>query len=74
MTNFKERYKDMIGNKFGRLTVVEMLNEPYYTLVSYGGPLIKCVCECGEKVDVPRVYLIRNKRKSCGCLAIEKRQ
>lgn len=56
--------QDIIGQKFGKLTVLECLGKlddrP-------GKPLCyKCVCECGREISVLRNSLIRGLSKSCG--------
>ena len=52
---------DIIGKKFGRLTVVEFSHskgyEKYYT----------CRCDCGKTKTVLKGNLIHGKTKSCGC-------
>lgn len=52
---------DMVGQKFGRLTVL-----------SYSGNLKwLCRCVCGNMIDVPRQCLRKNLTRSCGCLRIQ---
>lgn len=57
---------DLIGEKFGRLTVVRL------------GPTKnnrrtwECLCECGKTVFVQTSNLTKNKTQSCGCLQKEK--
>lgn len=52
---------DIIGKKFGRLTVVEFSHskgyEKYYT----------CRCDCGKIKTVLKGNLLYGKTKSCGC-------
>ena len=51
----------MIGNKYGKLTVVSTENQGKKTL-------LKCICDCGNVIIRP-TYLIATKQiKSCGCL------
>ena len=69
MINYAEKYKDMIGQKFGRLTVLGIC-----ATGDYRGPQVSCVCDCGKKKIVWRVYLMRRKTKSCGCLALEQKR
>lgn len=49
--------KDETGNKYGKLTVLEYLGKKKY----------KCLCDCGNTVDVYTDNLRSGKTKSCGC-------
>lgn len=56
------RGKDLIGQRFGRLVVIEKLptkNNRYWW---------RCKCDCGNFKDVPTRYLTAGRTKSCGCL------
>lgn len=54
---------NIIGQKFGRLTVIEALN------IKKGDSIIhKCICDCGNIISIPKSYLMQGKYKSCGCL------
>ena len=53
--------EDIIGKKFGRLTVLEVFSEN-------GRKKSKCQCECGNKTVVRIDLLKSNHTKSCGCL------
>lgn len=59
--------KDWTGMVFGRLTVIER-SEDYVS--PSGRHLVKwrCVCECGNKVEVTACQLSSGKTQSCGCL------
>lgn len=54
---------DLIGRKFGRLTVVSKIN-------SRGTFKWRCVCECGNEriLTIKRPCLENGSIKSCGCL------
>jgi len=58
-------YKDRIGQKFGRLTIIQYVskndNRGYYL----------CKCECGNEKIVSATNLIKGDINSCGCLARE---
>jgi hypothetical protein len=57
------RNKDMIGLKFGRLTVLSKNdNRKYY---------YDCICDCGKKTTVYISKLNSGHTKSCGCLCRE---
>lgn len=59
---------DIIGQKFGRLRILEVItkkedkNRKYY----------KCKCECGNVVIIRADSLKSGKTQSCGCLQKEK--
>ena len=55
---------DMIGQKFGKLTVLEELPERYKD----GSKQYKCICECGNYTNVVGYSLRKGNTKSCGCL------
>lgn len=48
---------DLVGKKFGRLTVIEPV-PPIYQ---------KCKCDCGNKVIVATYNLTNSNTQSCGC-------
>lgn len=55
--------KDLLKQRFGKLLVVELLeNKSYHTQSVW-----KCECDCGNIVEVCTGSLVRNKTKSCGC-------
>lgn len=53
---------DMIGKKFGRLTVLEFI----------GQDIFRCKCDCGNVVDKRGTRLRGGYVQSCGCLRKEK--
>jgi hypothetical protein len=59
--------KEMIGKKFGRLTVI---GEAPFHFTCKGAPYQQwhCRCECGKELDVLVYALLRGNTKSCGCL------
>src|SRR5690625_2920180 len=60
------RFKDLTGQKFGRLTAIKRISP-------YGTRKIKwlCKCDCGNKTEVYASYLIVGDTRSCGCLKSE---
>lgn len=54
---------DIIGHKFGKLTV-----QSYAGVNVYGTSDFICLCDCGETVVVSRNSLITGHTKSCGCI------
>lgn len=59
-----EKYRKLLGSKFGRLTVTEILEEPKLTIV--------CQCECGKTSNPTYNKLSTGDTLSCGCLRREK--
>lgn len=57
---------NFVGQKFGRLTVLEQLEE------INGFIYFKCLCDCGNEKIVKGSYLKYGNTKSCGCLHKEK--
>lgn len=55
-------YKDIAGQKFGRLTAIKVVGK-YYRWVVW-----LCECECGNVIEVPSNRLRNGEKKSCGCL------
>lgn len=57
---------DMIGKKFGKLTVIEECDERsrQHKIV------YKCQCDCGKMVDTIGAELRNGRAKSCGCLRV----
>lgn len=62
------KYKNLIGEKFGRLTVVSRANYKINNKIVY-----ECKCDCGNTVFIKSCNLTRNTRptKSCGCIHAE---
>lgn len=56
--------KDLLGQIFGRLTVIEKTNNRS----SSGSIIWKCQCECGNIVEIPTNALTSAHTMSCGCL------
>lgn len=57
------RSKDLTGQQFGKLTVLEML--PSNNLQKR---MCRCKCECGNEIAVVGASLTSGHTKSCGCL------
>jgi len=58
--------EDIVGHRFGRLTVVAYLRrEPYKKRYDY---YYRCLCSCGGEVEAKRSNLITSHTGSCGCL------
>ena len=52
----------IVGERFGRLTVIWMSSE-----IRYGCHTVLCRCDCGETISVPPFRLWSGQYKSCGC-------
>lgn len=59
--------KSMLGKRFGRLIPLYCVGEN-----KRGAPICRCVCDCGNEIDVTAYYLSNGDTKSCGCLQKEK--
>ena len=62
----KARRKSLIGNKYGKLTVI---SETYGVLSDTGKQRTKCtcLCDCGKTVIKTREHLFQANLPSCGC-------
>lgn len=58
------RTKNLVGQKFGKLTVVELLEKSN----KFNRRMYKCKCDCGNEVIVPSSSLTTYHTLSCGCL------
>lgn len=69
-------YYDLIGKRFGRLKVVDVGFSK--KIINKDGKRTgtrkywKCVCDCGNHVEVVTHSLIKGYTKSCGCYHTEK--
>lgn len=60
------RAVDRRGVRYGRLTAVEPLSG------RHGGAVVwRCMCDCGNEIDVRGTYLTNGSVRSCGCLRRE---
>lgn len=59
---------DLIGKKFGRLTVIEKLPNRD----KFGNVLWKCICDCDGKIVIANTgALTTGHTKSCGCYSVD---
>jgi len=65
--------ENLIGKKFGRLTVIERVDNSYKTTSNPSGLVTyKCKCECGtQNVIVPAIQLKSGNNRSCWCIRLE---
>ena len=61
------RFKDITGQKFGRLTVIKRIYpNTKFRLINW-----LCKCDCGKEKIVKGTDLRSGNTKSCGCLKLE---
>ena len=64
------KLKEMIGQRFGRLTVLNRVDDHFYPSGRHDA-CYTCVCDCGNHVDVLGIHLRSGHTTSCGCVRIE---
>lgn len=62
--NFTKSHSDLIGQKFGKLTII---NKSKTLKSSNGSYLFECLCDCGKTVYQPLSALTSYHTISCGC-------
>lgn len=60
-----DRYKNEAGQRYGRLTVVDLVSPPGVRA------RWSCRCDCGNTTDVSGTNLRNGHVRSCGCLAVD---
>lgn len=63
----RNKKKNLIGQKFGRLTVIQETSER-----QCGAIVWLCKCECGNEIKVATGNLQSGHTQSCGCYKMEK--
>lgn len=66
LTTSKKPVKSLLGKRFGRLEVVELLGKG-----KYGKYWWRCFCDCGGWVDLSTQTVNSETTQSCGCLTSE---
>lgn len=66
MLKIPARIKDLTGQKFGFLVVLELSEQKLGTKYAW-----KCLCICGREKTVSSNHLCRGAVKSCGCKRVE---
>lgn len=66
----QQKLKNLIGKKFGKLTVIERA-ESRITPKGQIKSVWKCLCDCGNEIEVLASNLVRGNTKSCGCSSAE---
>lgn len=65
--------KSKIGQRFTRLLVVDIA-EPYISPQGVKSNKWRCLCDCGNFVEVRSSHLTSQNNRSCGCLLTESRK
>lgn len=66
--------EDLDGNKYGKLTVLEMLYHHHRTNTNpQGRTYCRCKCDCGREIIAPAYKIKNGKKQSCGCDSSERR-
>lgn len=65
------KFKDLQGQKFGRLTVLERMENSQRTENHRPRTQWLCVCDCGKQTVVRSENLVAGTTLSCGCLQKE---
>ena len=60
---------NMVGRRFGRLTVIERAETPPFTVNNHAW--WHCKCDCGGEIAVSGASLRGGLTRSCGCLRRE---
>lgn len=58
------RTKNLVGQKFGKLTVIELLEDSNI----FNRRMYRCKCDCGGEIITSSICLIGGHTFSCGCL------
>jgi len=57
------RILELAGKRFGYLTAISCTEKRGIN----GAIIWKCICDCGNEIEVSSLNLVQNKVKSCGC-------
>src|SRR5580692_11826925 len=68
-TRLPYRVKNIVGQKFGRLTVVKFAGTSAYQFAQW-----ECQCICGKRTLAVTSELNSGHKKSCGCLYHDSRK
>lgn len=64
MRGVKTKQEDVVGKKYGRLTVLDLMIKDRRTHCL-------CKCECGKTALIGYAEIARHHTQSCGCLSVE---
>ncbi|HGC9094590.1 TPA: hypothetical protein ACG5SR_000491 [Streptococcus agalactiae] len=74
LEHVSSKYQELIGRKFQRLTVVDVVGAKKKEGVKRTYTYLLCHCDCGKTCEVEIFNLLKGTILSCGCLALEKSQ
>ncbi|MGJ0023281.1 helix-turn-helix domain-containing protein [Streptococcus dysgalactiae] len=74
LEHVSSKYQELIGRKFQRLTVVDVVGAKKKEGVKRTYTYLLCHCDCGKTCEVEIFNLLKSTILSCGCLALEKSQ
>lgn len=63
--------KIKVGQVFGRLTIIDILDEKYSIKGKTRGVFCLCRCKCGNMKKLPVQNILYKNTRSCGCLRRE---
>ena len=61
--------KDLIGKRFGKLTILEIVRKRNKN--GHLQKIARCICDCGKEKDILIYDILKNKTMSCGCYNVE---
>lgn len=61
--NSEEKCKDLIGKRFGKLVVIDVIHKEYFSYKT----MLLCQCDCGNTYEAAFYPLTHGQIKSCGC-------
>lgn len=65
----RNKIENIVGMRFGRLTVIEELEPKRYT--GQTKRRVLCKCDCGNEKVVDLAHLVSGHTQSCGCYAVD---
>lgn len=71
MEEGKLKYENIVGQKFGKLLVVEEISTEKNGRKRY---MVRCKCDCGNETTVEKSHLKAGRTTSCGCVQKEMRK
>jgi len=58
---------DIIGKKFGELTVINLSRTKPFEKIKSIKYFYNCICSCGREIEIVRTNIITGHTASCGC-------
>jgi len=63
----KSNFKDLVGQKFGKLLVLDRTDSRISSTGKNSYTCFNCLCDCGKIKVVKSNLLLKGKTTSCGC-------